>query len=54
MKIYLNTIKESWVIDRFKKEWLEFNKKFSTSEISNADIIWIIALGHGKKSPKNF
>ena len=54
MKIYLNTIKESWVIDRFKKEWLEFNKKFSTSEISNADIIWIIAPWTWKKIPKKF
>ena len=54
MKIYINTIKESWVIDRFKKEWLEFNNEFSTSTISNADIIWIIAPWTWKKIPKKF
>ena len=25
MQIYLNKIKESWVVDRFKSEWYEFS-----------------------------
>ena len=43
MKLYLNNIKESWVVDRFKNEWYEFNSDLSTKRIKEADIIWIFA-----------
>lgn len=43
MKIYLNAPKESWIVDRFVKEWKYHNKTISTRFITNSDIIWIIA-----------
>ena len=42
MQIYLNKIKESWVVDRFKSEWYEFNEDISTNKINKADIVWLI------------
>ena len=42
MQIYLNKIKESWVVDRFKSEWYEFNEDISTNKIYKADIVWLI------------
>ena len=41
--IYLNSAKESWVVDRFRKEWYEYNKKISTKFISRSNTIWLIA-----------
>ena len=43
MKVYLNNIKESWVVDRLKNEWYEFNEDLSTKKIKDADIVWIFA-----------
>ena len=43
LMIYLNSAKESWVVDRFKKEWYEYNKKISTKFISRSNTIWLIA-----------
>lgn len=43
MKIYINKINESWIVDRLKKEWLQFNEGTTTDSISKSDIIWIIA-----------
>ena len=43
MKIYLNKIKEDWVIDRFKKEWETYNQDITVNNPKAADIIWIIA-----------
>ena len=42
MQIYLNKIKESWVVERFKSEWYEFNEDISTNKINKADIVWLI------------
>ena len=41
MKVYLNKINESWVVDRFRDEWENFNSDISTSKIKEADIVWI-------------
>jgi len=49
MKIYLNNPKESWVVDRFRKEWLENNSSISTKKVNSADIIWIISPWTWKK-----
>ena len=49
MKIYINSPKESWVVDRFVQEWKENNKKISTNFISRADLIWIISPWTWKK-----
>ena len=49
MKIYLNSVKEDWVIDRLKSEWSNLNKDITTRYIFNADIIWLIAPWTWKK-----
>jgi len=54
MNIYLNTLNESWVVDRIRSEWYEHNLTVSTIEPSNADIIWIIAPWVWKKVPKKY
>ena len=52
MKIYLNSANESWVVDRFKEEWVVSNPKIVTKNIKEADIIWLIAPWTWKKIPK--
>jgi len=41
--IYLNEAKESWVVDRFRKEWYKHNKQISTRLINRSDTIWLIS-----------
>tara|TARA_B100000575_G_C23142202_1_gene665091 strand:- start:3155 stop:4102 length:948 start_codon:yes stop_codon:yes gene_type:complete len=41
--IYLNNVKENWIVDRTRKEWYEFNKDISTKNIYRSDLIWLIA-----------
>ena len=44
MKLYINSAKENWVVDRFRSEWNEYNYKTVNSIYSkNVKIIWIIA-----------
>ena len=43
MKVYLNSPKENWIVDRFVKEWKKYNKQNSTNFIKTADIVWIIS-----------
>ena len=52
MKIYLNEANESWVVDRFRKEWIENNLDITTENIEEADIVWIIAPWTWKKINK--
>ena len=52
MKIYLNEANESWVVDRFRKEWIENNLDSTTENIEEADIVWIIAPWTWKKINK--
>jgi len=52
MKIYINKVKESWIIDRVRKEWYQHNKDISTNRISSADTIWVAANWVWKKIPK--
>lgn len=54
MKIYLSNINESWVVDRFRRDWYENNQQISTDSVKEADIIWIIAPWIWKKVPKKF
>ena len=49
MKIYLNKLSESWVVDRFRDEWYQYNQKISSKFLLQADIVWIISHGFGKK-----
>ena len=43
MKVYLNSPKENWIVDRFVKEWKKYNKQISTNFIKTSDIVWIIS-----------
>ena len=52
MKVYLNSANESWVVDRFREEWVSSNEHITTDNIKEADIIWIIAPWTWKKIPK--
>ena len=42
MKIYINKARESWVVDRFRSEWLKHSKN-KTRFLKQADVVWIIA-----------
>jgi hypothetical protein len=54
MKIFLTNLNESWVVDRFRKDWYDQNKDISTKDIKNSDIIWIISPWLWKKVPKKY
>ena len=43
MKIFINEINESWIVDRFRNEWYENNPEISTDKIKEANIIWIMS-----------
>jgi len=52
MKIYINKLKENWIVDRFRREFLNHQKESVTNFVSNSDVIWIIAPWVWKKIPK--
>ncbi len=52
MKIYLNNVKESWIIDRLRSDWYKHNKLNTSSNQYLADIIWIISPWVWKKLSK--
>lgn len=43
MKVYLNKINESWIIDRVRKDWYKNNKDISTNLLNKSNIFWIIS-----------
>jgi len=43
MKIFLSKINESWIVDRLKGEWSQFNAETVVNNIKKADIVWIIS-----------
>ncbi len=49
MKIYLNSPKENWVIDRIKEEWEQYNLQYNSKKPKSADILWIISPWTWKK-----
>ena len=51
MNLYINSAKENWVVDRFIKEFKEFDKIRTTKLLFNADLIWIIAPWTWRKIP---
>ena len=42
-KVYLNNLKEDWIIDRIRKEWYQFNNVISTNNLLSSNIVWLIA-----------
>jgi glycosyltransferase involved in cell wall biosynthesis len=51
MNLYINSAKENWVVDRFIKEFKEFDKIRTTRLLFNADLIWLIAPWTWRKIP---
>tara|TARA_B100001248_G_scaffold47151_1_gene30038 strand:+ start:186 stop:1103 length:918 start_codon:yes stop_codon:yes gene_type:complete len=49
VKIYLNSPKENWVIDRIKEEWEQYNLQYNSKKPKTADIFWIISPWTWKK-----
>ena len=43
MKIYVSKINESWIVDRFRDEWIKNNSQINTPFAFKADVIWLIA-----------
>ena len=43
MKLYLNPLKENWVVDNVISEWKKYQSSLVTSKIKESDIVWIIA-----------
>jgi len=43
MKIYINKVRENWVVDNFINEWKEYNGDKTVKYAKNAELIWIIA-----------
>ena len=54
MKVYLNSPKENWIVDRFVKEWKKYNKQNSTNFIKTSDIVWIISPWTYEKLSKKY
>ncbi len=52
--IFLSKLNEDWIVDRFRREWYEFNGHNSTKRISKAEIIWLIAPWMWKKIPTRY
>lgn len=57
-KVYALPPNESWIVDRFVKEWNEDNADISVTDPNKADVLWLYAdwtwerikhLAHGKK-----
>ena len=51
MKIYISKVNESWVVDRFRKEWYKYNSDISTKFIKRSSNLWIIAPWLWEKIP---
>lgn len=43
MKVYALAPGEDWIVDRFVKEWNEDNADISTTNIYEADVMWLLA-----------
>ena len=54
MKVYLSKINESWIVDRMRNEWYQYNPELSSEKIENADTIWIISPWLWNKLPKKY
>jgi len=43
MKLYVSKINESWIVDRLRKEWYQYNSDISTNFLHKCDLIWLIS-----------
>lgn len=51
MKIFCHRPRENWICDRIAKEWDISNPNISTSNIMDADVIWLLASWCWKQIP---
>ena len=42
MKIFVTSPNENWVLDRFKKEWIDHTRQYFTNNINEADALWFL------------
>lgn len=54
MNIYLNNVKENWIIDRVRRDWYKHKKNISTHFISRSEIIWILSPWVWNKIPRKY
>jgi len=54
VKIFINKVGENWICDRFAQEWEIYNSTFSTNDISEANIIWLMASWGWQQIPLQF
>lgn len=54
MKIYINSAKENWVVDRFIEEWNTYNFKQSSTYFYGKNLIWLIAPWAWQKIPLRY
>ena len=55
MNIYLNNVKENWIIDRVRRDWYKHKKKiFPHTLYLVQKLFGYYLLGFGIKSQKNF
>lgn len=52
MKIYINKLNESWIIDRIRDDWYKYNDEISVQKPQKADIFWLLSPWVWKKIPK--
>ena len=43
MKVYALAPNENWICDRFVKEWNEYAPCDNTEDITECDILWLLA-----------
>ncbi len=43
MKIYINKSYENWIVDRFRKEWYNYNSNLSVENFLLSDIFWVMS-----------
>jgi glycosyltransferase involved in cell wall biosynthesis len=51
MKVYTLTAEENWICERFAEEWKVYNKENYTSNLDEADVLWILSPWVWKKVP---
>ena len=43
MKVYVLYAKENWITDELAKEWIQHNSEFYTTNLLEADTIWVLS-----------
>ena len=43
MKVYVLYAKENWITDELAKEWIQHNSELYTTNLLEADIIWVLS-----------